>query len=442
MGDQKLSILVVDDKVTNVKILFELLQQTGFRVLVAKSGETALENLCLVKPDLILLDVMMPGMDGFEVCRRLKAAEATKEIPVIFMTALSDTADLVKGLRLGAVDYITKPFQQEEVLARINVHLNLRQLNKELEQRVLDRTQELSIALEQLKQFQLQLVQNEKMSTLGNLVAGIAHEINNPIGFLTGNLQPAEDYVQDLLGLIDLYQQECPRTSHTIQTEIEAIDLDYLREDLPKLLNSMKEGVARIQNISTSLRTFSRADQTEQVPFNIHEGLDSTLLILKHRLKGKGNQPVIEITKNYGKLPQIECFPGQLCQVFMNLLANAIDAINEKAASYDRPTEFTPTIQIQTQVIHSSIKICITDNGIGMAEDVKTKVFDQMFTTKAVGKGTGLGLAISRQIIVEKHGGTIEHQSAPGQGTEFIITLPIEGVIDEAGIWKSFAALN
>ncbi|GAB4319164.1 MAG: AAA family ATPase [Leptolyngbyaceae cyanobacterium] len=284
-------------------------------------------------------------------------------------------------------------------------------------------------ALLDLQQAQLQLVQSEKMSALGNLVAGVAHEINNPVGFLAGNLTPAQEYVSDLLGLIDLYQQEYPTSTRVIQNAIEVIDLDYLREDLPKLLNSIKLGVERIRSISQSLRTFSRADKDYKVPFDIHEGLDSTLLILKHRLKASDGHPAIDVVKHYGQLPLIHCFPGQLNQVFMNILANAIDALEETNAgrSFAEIEGNSNRITIATQVLDENwIAIQIADNGIGMTEEVKCRIFDHLFTTKAVGKGTGLGMAIAHQIVVEKHAGTIEVNSMPGQGTEMVIKLPIK----------------
>ncbi|MEC4812801.1 MAG: response regulator [Scytonema sp. PMC 1069.18] len=435
VNDPRKLILVVEDNLTNVKVLFDFLESAGFRTLVAQSGESALEKLRFISPDLILLDVMMPGMNGFETCCRLKASEATKDIPIIFMTVLSDEADRVKGLTSGAVDYITKPFQQEEVLARIKIHLELSHLKKNLEQLVAERTAELTKALEQLQrsqrelqQSQVQLVQSEKMSALGQLVAGVAHEINNPVGFIAGNVKHAQNYIQDLLGLIELYQQKFPNPDAEIEAKMTSIDLNYLKEDLPKLLASMEEGAARIHDISTSLRTFSRADINDKVPFNVHEGIDSTILLLKHRLKANENRPEIQIVKDYGQLPEIECFPGQLNQVFMNLLANAIDSLEESNQGYTfAEIEANPNlIIIKTTSQGDRITICITDNGVGMSDEVKTRIFDHLFTTKPVGHGTGLGLSIVRQIILNNHGGTLQVHSAPKLGAEFIISIPIK----------------
>ncbi|MEG4515981.1 MULTISPECIES: AAA family ATPase [unclassified Microcoleus] len=283
-------------------------------------------------------------------------------------------------------------------------------------------------ALTDLKQAQIKIVQSEKMSALGNLVAGVAHEINNPVGFLVGNIQPALDYIKDLFGLLDLYEQKYPQLDPEIQEEIENIDLDYIREDLPKLVSSMREGVKRIRDISTSLRTFSRADTNYPVACNIHDGLDSTIMILKHRLKANETRPEIKVIKEYGNLPQVECYAGQLNQVFMNLLGNAIDALEESNQGRDY-AEIVNEITIKTDIFVDKKQaiISIKDNGVGMSKTVQEKIFDELFTTKEVGKGTGLGLAIARQIVVEKHGGTIEVNSVLREGTEFTILLPMKG---------------
>ncbi len=287
-----------------------------------------------------------------------------------------------------------------------------------------DYAQKLEQSLEELQQAQLQLVQSEKMSALGNLVAGVAHEINNPVAFIAGNIDPARDYLKDLFGLLDLYQQEYPQPSEVIEEEIEAIDLEFLREDLPQLIASMQEGTDRIGHISTSLRTFSRTDKEYTVPFNLHEGIDSTLLILKHRLKANDERPAIKIVKKYRELPKVKCFPGQLNQVFMNLIANAIDALEEsnQGRSFE---EIANQIKITTSAAKEDAIVQIADNGTGMPEEVRERIFEQGFTTKAVGKGTGLGMAIARQIVEEKHGGIMTCDSELGKGTTFEIVLPI-----------------
>ncbi|MEH2317318.1 trifunctional serine/threonine-protein kinase/ATP-binding protein/sensor histidine kinase [Nostoc sp.] len=350
--------------------------------------------------------IMESGQGELNIIERLQQADGkqiwsnTNKIP------LKDREGNVFGI-LGTSEDITERQQAQQLL---------QQQKQQLEQ-----------ALQELQMMQLQLVQGEKMSALGNLVAGVAHEINNPIGFIAGNIEPAKDYVKDLFGLINLYQENFPNPGSDIQDEIDAIDLNYLREDLPKLLESMKLGVNRIRSISISLRTFSRADKDYKVPFDIHEGIDSTILILRHRLKANENRPAIEVVKNYGKLPLVECFAGQLNQVFMNLLANAIDALEQYntertlSAILANPN----CITIETCVADSGqhILIKIADNGVGMSPEVKQRVFDHLFTTKPVGKGTGLGLAIARQIVVEAHGGSLSCTSELEQGTEFVIQI-------------------
>lgn len=415
MEAQQPLILVVDDNPTNIKVIFEILERTNLRILIAKSGESALEKLKVVTPDLILLDVMMPDIDGFEVCRQLKEKDATRDIPVIFMTALSDEANKVRGFELGAVDYITKPFHQEEVLARVRLHLKVRNLNRELEGKVV----ELTTTLNRLKQSQIQLVQSEKMSSLGRLVGGVAHEINNPVSFIHSNLSPMQEYVQYLLNLVQLYQKLYPHPYNEIQTEIERIDLKFIQEDLAKMLDSMKVGTDRIQQIVLSLRNFSRMDEAEYKPVNIHEGIDNTLLILQHRLEETSERQAIQIIKKYGDLPLVECYAGQLNQVFLAILTNAIDALDIK----DNLRQIT----IRTAVIElEGVEIAIADNGPGMSEDIQQRIFDPFFTTKPIGKGTGMGLSISYQIVVEQHSGKLSCVSVPGRGTEFVIQIPYQ----------------
>lgn len=298
-----------------------------------------------------------------------------------------------------------------------------------------EKAQQLEETLQELQATQAQLVQTEKMSSLGQLVAGIAHEINNPVNFIHGNITHASNYAQDLLHLVELYQQHYPQPVAEIAEEIEAIDLEFLCQDLPKLLASMKIGTDRIRQIVLSLRNFSRLDEAEMKAVDIHEGIDNTLLLLRHRLKAKPDHPEIQVIKEYSNLPLVDCYPGQLNQVFMNLLANAIDALEEGrlrgqggqtsiSAFFADQQSQTPTIRIRTEIKDDVVLICIADNGIGMTEDVRQKIFDPFFTTKSVGKGTGMGLSISYKIIVEKHQGKIKCISAPGQGTEFIVAIP------------------
>lgn len=320
--------------------------------------------------------------------------------------------------------------QVKQLLAeQYESHKKLAAYNQNLAQQVYERTQALNqknIALKRtlhkLKLTQSQLVQQEKMSSLGQLVAGIAHEINNPVNFIYGNLKYTDDYTRQLLLLLELYQKHYPHPEAEIQQAQQEADLEYLTEDLPKILSSMKIGANRIREIVLSLRIFSRLDEAEFKTADVHEGIDSTLLILQHRIKAQNNRPDIEVVKEYGEIPQIQCFAGQLNQVFMNILANAIDALEE--AFYNQFCS-NPVIRITSAQENKNVIIKIADNGTGISEAVKSRLFEPFFTTKPVGKGTGMGLSISYQIITERHSGSLECISSSGQGTEFIITLPI-----------------
>ncbi|MEG4312748.1 MULTISPECIES: PAS domain S-box protein [unclassified Microcoleus] len=315
---------------------------------------------------------------------------------------------------IGVQRDITERKQAEEALH-----------NSEAQSR--EQAAQLAATLEQLKATNSQLVQSEKMSSLGLLLAGVAHEINNPVSFIYGNLAHLTNYTQDLFDHLELYQQHYPNPVAEIQEQREKNDLDFLAEDLPKILSSMSVGVERICQIVQSLRNFSRHDDSQMKPVNLHEGIDSTLLILNHRLKGNAEKPPIQIVKQYGDLPPVECFAGPINQVFMNILSNAIDAL-EDANSRQTCREMLENpsqIMIGTEVVGNFVEIKIADNGPGITEEVKQQIFDTFFTTKPIGKGTGMGLSISYQIIVERHKGELYCNSELGKGTEFAIRIPI-----------------
>lgn len=289
--------------------------------------------------------------------------------------------------------------------------------------------QQFSQTLKQLRQNQAQIIQTEKMASLGQLVAGVAHEINNPVNFIYGNLPHATEYAQDLMHLLQLYRQHYPHPASEIATAIETIDLDFLAEDLPKLLTSMRAGAERIQKIVLSLRNFSRLDEAEMKVVDIHEGIESTLMILQNRLKAKPNHLGIQVIREYENLPLVECYAGQINQVLMNILNNAIDALEERdqQRSLNDQEAQPSTIRIKTSALSNhQIAIQILDNGCGIPEQVQQRIFDPFFTTKPVGKGMGLGMSISYQIVTEKHGGQLYYHSTPEQGTEFVIQIPIQ----------------
>lgn len=606
------NILIVDDMPDNLRVLSTILTQEGYHVRRAVSGKLALMAIQKNPPDIVLLDILMPEMDGYEVCQQLKSSPLTSEIPVIFISALEDVIVKVRAFEVGGADYITKPFHVQEVIARLESQLNQRRRHKqvwdqnvflqnhiearrqaEVEIRLVLATiqaisrardfhsvlrvilrrvcqviswdfgeawipsdnamvleysrgwyarnhhleefrqererlsfplgcelpgriwqskqsewiEDISLAqdqnflrsaialnaglkacfgvpilvdeqvlailvffkkessrekshlvelvnavasqlgsLIQRRALERELVLHEKMASLGQLVAGIAHEINNPISFIYSNLSYADDYIQELIKLVEAYQAEYPQPTPKIQKLVEEIDIPFVVDDVKNIMDAMSRGAKRIQQLVISLRNFSRLDESIVKLVNLHEGIDSTLAILQHRLRCQTEveygrtRPTIAVIKEYGNLPLVTCYASQLNQVFMHLLNNAIDALEsgfkqwtrENPGIYTEITEnekeqdFKPTIAIHTETVSpETVRIRFVDNGSGIDNAVRSRLFDPFFTTKPVGSGTGLGLSISYQIVVKKHGGKIICHSTLGQGTEFTVELPI-----------------
>lgn len=411
---KKSVVMVADDSLTVRMQLGELLEETGYKSLLVEDGQEALETVNRYLPDLVILDVVMPRMDGIEACRRIKNNPATQQIPVIIITSKNNIEDKIQGLNAGADDYLFKPYNPQEFSAKINAIFRMKKIQLEAERNILARTNlELQGVNEKLKDTQSQLVQNEKMVALGQLVAGIAHEINNPLSFVINNMQIVQQTLDDYKELIQMYQQttstEQPETIAQAKSLEAEIDLPYITEHVPILFKDVNDGLERIRRIVLDLRNFSRLDEAERKRVNLVEGIESTLNLLHHKLRDS-----IKVVKDFQTIPDISCFPSQLNQVFMNIIVNAIQAMTEKKG----------TLTIQTSHNDDNIYVRFIDEGEGIPESILSRIFEPFFTTKQIGSGTGLGLSISYGII-KKHQGDIDYHSEPGKGTTCTIKLPI-----------------
>ena len=424
MSDRTSTVLVVDDEANNRNVIVAQLKNEGYQIKTAASGEEALDIIDRELPDLILLDVMMPGISDFDVAEILKSEKRTANIPIIMLTSLGDVSSRLTALNNGAEEFLTKPVGRAELAARIRNLLKIKSHQDDLsryssllEGQVAERTSALETVNLQLDETYSQLLQAEKLAALGQLAAGVAHEINNPIGFVSSNLGTLNGYLKDLLKIVEAYEDviaaQPGKTQEyaDLQSLKAELDLDFLRTDAPQLITESLDGVTRVRGIVKDLKNFAHVDVSpEWGAANLHECLNSTLNIANHEIKYKAT-----VIKDYGELPEVECLPSQLNQVFLNLLVNAAQAIPENGQG---------TITVRTSADSENVRIEICDSGCGITPENIKKIFDPFFTTKPVGTGTGLGLSLSYGII-KRHHGRIEVGSEVGRGTTFRITLPI-----------------
>ncbi|RZM82785.1 sensor histidine kinase [Leptolyngbya iicbica] len=418
-GNAADSILIVDDVPDNIRLLSEILKDEGFAVRQAVSGNLALMSVAANPPDLILLDINMPEMDGYEVCRRLKDCEASRNIPVIFLSALDDVTDKVKSFDLGAVDYVSKPFAQAEIVSRIRTQLSIAKLNQQLA----NQNQVLETALQYWKENQAEIIQQEKMAALENLIAGVAHEINNPVSFIIGNLSHAQDYFQTLKQAIQQYRTVAPTT---ISDQV-AEEIEFTLDDFPSLMDSMQVGAERIEKIVQALKTFSHHGEAGVKEIDLQQTLDSLLILLKPRFRQTNQRPEIKVDCQYQSLSPVACEAKLIGQVFLDLLENAIDSIDVLWASplSEEDERVVPSITLRTQQLNpSQVQIAIADTGGGIPDEIQTRVYEPFFSTKPVG-AKGLGLTTSYRIVTDVHHGTLTFHSSVATGTEFIVTLPV-----------------
>ncbi len=426
-----ISVLVVDDQPIAAKSIRQLLASAPEMVIhYCQDPTLALATAVDVAPSVILQDLVMPDVDGLILVKFFRAHPTTRNTPIIMLSSKGDPEVKAAAFSMGANDYLVKLPDPIELIARLRYHAAAYQnllrryeaeqtlaYSRRLEKQVEGRTAELKQALDTLKQAQAKLIHTEKMSSMGQLVAGIAHEVNNPINFIYGNLNYINGYVEDLLALIRAYQQQYPSPPPPVSEKLEELDLEFTSPDLLQSFNSLRTGAKRIRDLVLNLRNFSRFDEAAIKTVNLHEGIDSTLAMLAPDLEG------IVVEKEYGDLPLVECYASQLNQVFMHLIRNALDVLNSPA---DRTTDKSPLLHISTAIAPKNrVAVWIADNGPGILPEIQERIFDPFFTTKAVGKGTGLGLSISYQIVTGQHEGKLKCYSVPGQGAKFLIELPI-----------------
>ena len=406
-------LLIIDDSPANLDLLLATFGN-NYELRTSINGQSALDLISGgYLPDLILLDIMMPKQDGYEICRKLKSLSDTRNIPVIFLTALDSCEDEAKGLELGAVDFITKPFNPTIVKQRVDTHLELKQHRDQLQRLVAEKTREVTEAYEDLKRIHEQMLQQEKMASIGQLAAGVAHEINNPTGFIGSNLNSLQKYMTKLKEGITLMEKTVmaigdPDVTAQLKQMKRQLKFDFILEDIEDLIGESQDGIERIALIVQNLKSFSRTEDDTLKRADLEECLESSLNIAWNEIKYKA-----KVDKRYGSLPQILCLPQQLSQVFVNLLVNAAQAIEGQGI-----------IVVSTRREDNWAVVEIADNGSGIAPENLERIFEAFYTTKEVGKGTGLGLSICHDIL-QKHQGTISVTSNVGEGTCFTIKLPI-----------------
>ena len=413
-------ILIVDDKPENIRFLSDFLSKQNYQIRKAINGQAALMAVKILLPNLILLDINMPGMGGYEVCKSLKNDPETSSIPIIFLSAGDDITDKIQAFQVGGIDYITKPFHLEEVLVRVQTQLTVQQLQNELK----NKNEQLKNTIIDLKNTQYELIQKEKLVNASRITAGISHEINNPLSFILGNLNPAVEYTQILINVIQHYQQAFPNGTLEINDLIDEIDLDFLIEDFTMIMNSIRTGAERINSVVSAMYIFSRLNQSGIKQFNICESIDSVLITLSNKITLENEESLISVSRNYQDIPMLMGYANLFNQALLNLIQNAIDSFDSDLISM-MDSLFIPTIWITTKTTEANqIIISIKDNGIGISEENIVHLFEPFFTTKVVGKGVGLGLFTSHQIISEIHKGTLTYHNCPEGGSEFVIEIP------------------